>query len=57
MTGKVQWGDLHTATYTELKKTYKVTDRQLETQVRRHLDGASSSERRDMYETVYGKRK
>jgi hypothetical protein len=54
---KIGWNDLHNATYGELKKTYKVTDRQLENQVRRHLDGANATERRGLYETVYAKRK
>lgn len=54
---KITWSDLHEATYSELKKTYKVSDRELENSVRRHLDGANATERRGMYETVYGKRR
>ena len=50
---KVTWGDLHNATQQELKKTYKLNDRQLEQQVRRHMDGANAVERRKFYETVY----
>lgn len=54
---KVTWNDLHNATQHELKKTYKLTDRQLENQVRQHLDGASAGERRNMYEKVYGRKR
>lgn len=55
--GKVTWNDIKDGTYKELKSTYKVTDRQLENQVRNHLDGANAKERRDVYELVYGKKK
>lgn len=54
---KVTWSDLHSATHHELKKTYKLTDRQLEHAVRKHWDGANSQERRKLYENVYGKRR
>lgn len=57
MTQKVTWNDLHNATQQELRKTYKLNDRQLENAVRNHLHGANASERRRLYETVYGKRK
>jgi hypothetical protein len=53
---KVTWGDLHSATFSELKKTYKLNDRQLENQVRRHMDGANSQERRDLYKQVWDKK-
>jgi hypothetical protein len=53
----VTWNDLGSATFRELKKTYKLNDRQLEGQVRRHMDGANPQERRQLYETVWGKRK
>lgn len=57
MDKKVTWNDLREASQQELKKTYKLSDRQLERQVRRHMDGANSAERRGLYETVYGKRR
>lgn len=57
MDQKVTWNDLHNATQQELRKTYKLNDRQLENQVRYHLDGANAAERRKLYETVYAKRK
>lgn len=50
---KVTWSDLSNATPTELKKTYKLSERGLEIAVRKHLDGATASERRNVYETVY----
>jgi len=53
---KVTWNDLHNATFKELKAKYKINDRQLETQVRGHMDGASASERRDLYKTVWDKK-
>lgn len=57
MKGKVSWNDLQNATQQELRKTYNLSDRQLENQVRNHLDGANAKDRRDLYQTVYGKRK
>jgi hypothetical protein len=53
---KVTWNDLHSATFKELKKTYKLNDRQLENQVRNHLDGANAGERRGLYEKVWNKK-
>ena len=55
--GKVTWNDIQEASYKELKKTYKVNDRQLENQIRTHLDGSNAKERRDTYEKVYGNKK
>lgn len=54
--GKVTWNDLHSATFKELKKTYKLSDRQLETQVRSHMHGADNRERRELYKTVWDKK-
>ena len=51
--GKPTFHDLMQALPAELKKTYKLDDRQLEQQVRRHHDGANASERREFYESVY----
>ena len=56
-TPKVTWNDLQEADQDELKKIYKIDSRQLEQQVRRHWDGASPQERRQLYETVYGRGK
>lgn len=57
MEKKLQWNDIESATQHELKKTYKLNDRQLEHQLRNHLDGANAKERRETYEKLYGKRK
>ena len=54
---KVTWNDLTNATPTELKKTYKLNDIQLENNVRRHMDGANPAERRQLYESVWAKKK
>lgn len=56
MMNKVTWNDLHNASFKELKKTYKLNDRQLENQVRRHMDGAGAQERRDLYKAVWDKK-
>lgn len=50
---KITYGDLFNATFKDLKKTYKLNDRQLEQGVRKHLDGANAKERRDIYQTVW----
>lgn len=52
---KVTWNDLHEANQHELKKTYKLTDRQLEQAVRKHWDGSNYQEKRSLYDTVYRK--
>jgi hypothetical protein len=54
---KVTWNDLKSATPNELKKTYKLNDKQLENQVRRHMDGANPAERRQLYESVWANKK
>lgn len=56
MTKRVTWGDLHNATFKELKSTYKLNDMQLENAVRRHMDGANPAERRDLYKAVWDKK-
>ena len=54
---KVTWNDMHEATQTELKSTYKLNDRQLEQHIRKHLYGSNAVERRAEYQQLYGKRK
>jgi hypothetical protein len=56
MTKGVTWGDLHNATFKELKKTYKLNDQQLEKAVRKHMDGANASDRRELYSKVWDKK-
>jgi len=53
---KITWNDLHSATFKELKKTYKLNDNQLENAVRSHMDGANHVERRQLYEKVWNKK-
>lgn len=53
---KVTWNDIQTATQSELKKTYKLTDRQLETSIRKHIEGANASERRNEYKKFYNRK-
>lgn len=53
MTKKIHYNDLMEAKPADLKRIYKVNDRQLENAVRNHMDGANPKERRDHYESVY----
>lgn len=53
MAKKPTWNDLMTAPQSELKRVYKLNDRQLEQAARRHMDGASHSERRGFYQQVF----
>lgn len=45
--------DYEEASPKELKKTYKLNDRQLENAYRKHLHGASTPEYRKAYEMLY----
>lgn len=56
MDKKVTWNDLHSATFKELKKTYKLDNRQLERAVQNHLVGASAQEKRELYKAVWDKK-
>lgn len=55
MSKEPTWNDFHEAKPAELKRTYKLNDTQLENSYRKHLYGASPSERRNMYEQLYRK--
>lgn len=57
MEKKITWRDIHDATLPELKKSYKMNDRQVEQSLRKHLDGSNATEKRELYEKLYGKRK
>jgi hypothetical protein len=57
MNKKVTWNDLHQASFKDIKRVYKLNDMQLEQQVRNHMDGANPQERRNLYETVWDKKK
>lgn len=47
------WSDLKNAPWNDIKRVYKLTDRQLERGVRKHLDGATSEQRSEMYKQVW----
>ena len=53
---KVTYHDIMNAPTNELKKKYKLNDRQLEIQVRNHLYGATREERTREYQRIYSKR-
>jgi hypothetical protein len=53
----IRWNDIADGHQNELKKTYKMNDRQLEKSLRKHLEGANPVERRKVYQLLYGKRK
>lgn len=57
MEKKVTWNDLHEAKASDLMKHYNLTERQLQQQLTRHLDGASHNDRQQVYKDVYLKRK
>lgn len=53
----IKWNDLQSGEIQEVKRAYKMTDRELERQVRDHLYGAQGKELNKGYEMVYRKRK
>lgn len=53
MKNKITWSDLNNATFADLKKTYKLSDSQLEMGVRAHLEGSSMDEKKEMYKKVW----
>ena len=53
MTKTPTWRDYQTAKPAELKKVYKLNDRQLENGYRKHLNGANTPEYRKAYEMLY----
>ena len=53
---KVTWNDLQNGSQSDLKKTYKLDNRQLEVAVRKHLHGANAQERRSVYEKFYSRK-
>ena len=53
MKPKVSWNDYHEASPTDLKRVYKLSDRQLEQNIRYHMDGTTPAERRSEYEQLY----
>lgn len=54
---KLSWNDITQGNFRDLQRVYKINDRQLENAVRRHMDGANPKERRELYETVWNRKK
>lgn len=54
---KLHWNDITNYHQEEVKKKYKLDARGLEQQLRRHLDGANPSERREVYEQMYNNKR
>lgn len=50
---KISYYELKNMHSSELKKKYKINDRQLEQSARRHMDGASREERSQFYKEVW----
>jgi hypothetical protein len=62
MGDKVTWNQLHEYSQKELRDGHglgidKQSNAKLENEVRRHLDGANATERRDFYNSFYGRRR
>ena len=47
------YNDIFNESPKELKKFYRLSERQLEQNVRKHLDGASQIQMRGLYEKIY----
>lgn len=54
---KVTWNDLHESDPNDVKKHYKLGVRELEQQVRSHLDGADRREMETIYRKFYDRRR
>ncbi len=54
---KITWSDIQEGHQDDIKRAYKMDDRRLEQALRKQLYGANMQERRQVYETLYGKRK
>lgn len=50
---KLNWAEITSYSGQELKKHYKLTDRQVEQNMRHHLDGANAKERREVYQQLW----
>lgn len=53
MAKKPTYNDVVNENPQELKKFYKLSERQLEQNVRKHLHGGSQNEMKKMYEKIY----
>lgn len=50
---KPTYHDLFNASIPDLKRVYKLNDKQVEQTVRKHLDGASQTEMRGIYGKIW----
>lgn len=57
MEKKVTWNDLHEGAAKDLMKHYNLSERELQQQLHKHLDGATHKDRQQVYKDVYLKRK
>jgi len=57
MTKKISYYELTNIPVSELKKQYKMSDRQVEHAVRSQMWGASKSDRENLYKEIYKKDK
>lgn len=57
MSKQPTYNDLMQGRVSELKKTYNISDRQIEQSIRKHTDGSNPSERREFYESVYSSKR
>lgn len=55
MKPNLSWNDINSGEIKEIKKHYKMSERDVERQVRKHTYGATKDELRSFYEKVYRK--
>jgi len=53
MERKVTWNDIQNGNPREIMNKYNLGERQMEQAVRKHLDGASRKEMKDVYNKFY----
>jgi len=56
MSKKISYYDLQNTPMSALQKQYKMNSGQMEQQVRRHMDGAKSEDRANLYKEIYSKK-
>jgi len=57
MRKKVTWNDLQSAKASDLMKHYKISERELQQHLHRHLGDAPLKEKEKVYADVYNKRR
>lgn len=56
MSKKISYYDLQNTPMSSLQKQYKMSPKDMEHQIRRHMDGAKSEERSNLYKEIYSKK-